>query len=77
MVCVVEEGVRVVFGGKVVEGKGYYYLLILLLDVCQEMLIMYEEIFGLVLLVVVFDMLEDVILMVNDSDYGLILLIYI
>lgn len=38
---------------------------------------MYEEIFGLVLLVVVFDMLEDVILMVNDSDYGLILLIYI
>lgn len=38
---------------------------------------MYEEIFGLVLLVVVFDTLEDVILMVNDSDYGLILLIYI
>lgn len=38
---------------------------------------MYEEIFGLVLLVVVFDMLEEVILMVNDSDYGLILLIYI
>lgn len=33
MARVVEEGARVAFGGKAVEGKGYYYSSILLLDV--------------------------------------------
>lgn len=37
---------------------------------------MHEETFGLVLLVVAFDTLEEAILMANDSDYGLTLLIY-
>lgn len=77
VVKVVVQGVWVVLGGQLLEGKGYFYLLILLLDVCQEMDIIYEEIFGLVLLVVVFLIFDEVLVMVNDSDYGLIFLIYI
>ncbi|HHU7314177.1 TPA: aldehyde dehydrogenase family protein, partial [Escherichia coli] len=65
----VEEGARVAFGGKAVEGKGYYYPPTLLLDVRQEMSIMHEETFGPVLPVVAFDTLEDAISMANDSDY--------
>lgn len=72
----VQEGARVVLGGKAVEGKGYYYPPTLLLDVRQEMAIMHEETFGPVLPVVVFNTLEEAIAMANDSDYGLTSSIY-
>lgn len=72
----VQEGARVVLGGKAVEGKGYYYPPTLLLDVRQEMAIMHEETFGPVLPVVAFDTLEQALQMANDSDYGLTSSIY-
>ncbi|EJF5839944.1 aldehyde dehydrogenase [Salmonella enterica] len=72
----VQEGARVVLGGKVPEGKGYYYPPTLLLDVRQEMAIMHEETFGPVLPVVVFTTLDEAIAMANDSDYGLTSSIY-
>ncbi|WP_049042985.1 aldehyde dehydrogenase, partial [Citrobacter braakii] len=72
----VQEGARVVLGGKAVSGKGYYYPPTLLLDVRQEMAIMHEETFGPVLPVVAFDTLEQALTMANDSDYGLTSSIY-
>jgi len=72
----VEQGAKVVLGGKAVEGKGYFYPPTLLLDVRQEMTIMHEETFGPVLPVVVFDTLEEALKMANDSDYGLTSSIY-
>jgi len=72
----VEQGAKVVLGGKAVEGKGYFYPPTLLLDVRQDMSIMHEETFGPVLPVVVFDTLEEALKMANDSDYGLTSSIY-
>lgn len=72
----VQEGARVVLGGKAVSGKGYYYPPTLLLDVRREMAIMHEETFGPVLPVVAFDTLEQALMMANDSDYGLTSSIY-
>jgi len=72
----VEQGAKVVLGGKVVEGSGYFYPPTLLLDVQQEMSIMHEETFGPVLPVVAFDTLDEALAMANDSDYGLTSSIY-
>jgi len=72
----VQQGAKVVLGGKAAEGKGYYYPPTLLLDVRQDMTIMHEETFGPVLPVVVFDTLEEALKMANDSDYGLTSSIY-
>lgn len=72
----VEQGAKVVLGGKAVEGKGYFYPPTLLLDVRQEMTIMHEETFGPVLPVVAFDTLEDALAMANDSEYGLTSSVY-
>ena len=71
-----QEGARVVLGGKAVAGKGYYYPPTLLLDVRRDMAIMHEETFGPVLPVVAFDTLEQALTMANDSDYGLTSSIY-
>jgi len=72
----VEQGAKVVLGGKAVEGSGYFYPPTLLLDVQQEMSIMHEETFGPVLPVVAFDTLDEALAMANDSDYGLTSSIY-
>ena len=72
----VEQGAKVVLGGKAVEGEGYFYPPTLLVDVRQEMTIMHEETFGPVLPVVVFDTLDEALQMANDSDYGLTSSIY-
>ena len=72
----VEQGAKVVLGGKAVEGNGYFYPPTLLLDVQQNMSIIHEETFGPVLPVVAFETLEDALAMANDSEYGLTSSIY-
>ncbi|MFK3659019.1 aldehyde dehydrogenase [Scandinavium sp. NPDC088450] len=72
----VEQGAKVVLGGKAVEGKGYFYPPTLLLDVRQDMTIMHEETFGPVLPVVAFDTLDEALAMANDSEYGLTSSVY-
>lgn len=76
MARAVQEGAKVVLGGKAAEGKGYFYPPTLLLDVHQDMAIMHEETFGPVLPVVAFDTLEEALKMANDSDYGLTSSVY-
>lgn len=72
----IQQGARVVLGGKRVKGVGYFYPPTLLTDVTQNMDIVKQEIFGPVLPVISFNTLDEAILMANDSDYGLTSSIY-
>jgi len=67
----ISEGATVLCGGKLVSEEGSFYPPTLLDNCTQDMKIIHEEIFGPVLPIVEFDTLEEVIGLVNDSDYGL------
>lgn len=73
-VCVVVVvGVKVQFGGVmllIVELLGCFYQLIVVIGVMVDMLIVCEEVFGLVFLVLIFCMFDEVIDFVNDVFYG-------
>ena len=58
-------------GGKVPEGKGYYYPPTVLSDVPKNSNCVHEEIFGPVLSILPFDTEEEAIEMANDTVYGL------
>lgn len=67
----VSEGATVLCGGKLVSGTSSFYPPTLLDNCTQKMNIIHEEVFGPVLPIVEFETLEEVIELVNDSDYGL------
>ena len=67
----VEQGAKVLCGGKPIEGKGYFYPATLLDNCTQDMNIIHEETFGPVLPIVEFDNIDQVIAWANDVDYGL------
>lgn len=48
-------------GGECVFEKGYFVKLIVFIDVIDDMIIVKEEIFGLVVVVLLFDLIEEVI----------------
>lgn len=72
----VEEGGRVVLGGKRAGREGFYFEPTIITGVRQEMEIMLEEIFGPVLPVMTFKTLEEAIALANDCEYGLTSSIY-
>ena len=65
------EGARLVTGGDVPDGAGYYLAPAVLADVDNTMRLAREEIFGPVAAVIPFDDEDDAIRIANDSDYGL------
>ncbi len=67
----VEEGARLVCGGKVIDGDGYFVEPTVFADVTDGMMIAREEIFGPVMSVLDFDTEEEVIARANDTDLGL------
>lgn len=67
----VEQGAKVVTGGKRIGGHGFFFEPTLLTHVDQQMAIVQEETFGPVLPVISFNTLEEAIAMANDSEYGL------
>jgi acyl-CoA reductase-like NAD-dependent aldehyde dehydrogenase len=67
----VAAGARVVCGGAVRAGPGWFYEPTILTDVPAEAPILREEIFGPVLPVVPFHSVDDALRMANDSEYGL------
>ncbi|WP_327368053.1 aldehyde dehydrogenase family protein [Streptomyces sp. NBC_01217] len=69
-----KEGARIVTGGERPVGldRGFYVAPALLADCTNDMRVVREEIFGPVVVVVVFDDEEEGIALANDSDYGLI-----
>lgn len=61
-----------------VIGGGYcdlFFELIVFSDVGCDNLVFYEEIFVLVVVVVLFDIDEEVVELVNDSEYGLLMVV--
>lgn len=72
----VEEGGKVVLGGKRAGRQGFYFEPTIITGVRQEMEIMREEIFGPVLPVMTFKTLEEAIALANDCEYGLTSSIY-
>ncbi len=66
-----DEGARLVAGGEVPDGDGYYLRPAVVADVDNDMRIAREEIFGPVVSVIPFDGEDEAIRITNDSDYGL------
>ncbi|MEZ5180563.1 MAG: aldehyde dehydrogenase family protein [Acidimicrobiales bacterium] len=65
------EGARLVSGGEVPDGDGFYLTPAVVADVTNDMRIAREEIFGPVASVLPFDSEEEAIRIANDSDYRL------
>ena len=75
-----EKGARLTVGGKRMEVDGLdgktFFAPTVLADVTPEMLISYEETFGPVAAVMLFDDEDEVIAKANDTDYGLAAYVY-
>ncbi|BEV15718.1 NAD-dependent succinate-semialdehyde dehydrogenase [Herbaspirillum sp. DW155] len=68
----VEQGARVLTGGKIRAGKGYFYEPTLLTGVRPDAAILHREIFGPVAPICVFDSIDEVIRLANDTAFGLV-----
>jgi acyl-CoA reductase-like NAD-dependent aldehyde dehydrogenase len=66
-----EEGARLVTGGEVPDGNGYYMRPAVLADVDNSWRVAQEEIFGPVASILPFDTEEEAIRLANDTPYGL------
>ncbi len=66
-----DEGARLVYGGKRVDRDGFYLEPTVFADVTDDMTIAREEIFGPVLSVLDFDTEEEVLTRANDTEFGL------
>ena len=65
------EGARLLSGGEIPDGDGFYLTPAVMADVDNSMRLAREEIFGPVASVLPFDTEEEAITISNDSDYGL------
>ncbi|WP_053164176.1 aldehyde dehydrogenase family protein [Pseudomonas sp. P1.8] len=66
-----QEGARVVTGGELLEGDGFFVQPTILADIDHSMAMAREEVFGPVLGVMPFDDEDAVIELANDNRYGL------
>jgi betaine-aldehyde dehydrogenase len=67
----VAHGARLLAGGSIPEGRGFYYPPTLLADCSHTMTIMREETFGPVVTTTPFDTFDEAIALANDSPYAL------
>jgi acyl-CoA reductase-like NAD-dependent aldehyde dehydrogenase len=65
------EGARVVTGGSIPDGPGFFLRPAVLADVGNDMRVAREEIFGPVACVIPFESEEEAVRLANDSPYGL------
>ena len=72
----VAQGATLVCGGNRAPGKGYFFEPTVLTNVDNSMDIMQEETFGPVLPIAIFDTLDQVIALANDSAFGLTSSVY-
>ena len=76
----VEEGARVLYGGKKPTGaqfqKGFWFEPTIITDAQQHMEIVHEESFGPILPVIKFKTFEEVMGYANDCDYGLAAMVF-
>jgi len=66
-----QEGARVVCGGELLDGEGFFVQPTILADVDHRMAVARDEVFGPVLAVMPFDDEDAVIALANDNLYGL------
>ncbi|MCM3659997.1 NAD-dependent succinate-semialdehyde dehydrogenase [Georgenia satyanarayanai] len=69
-------GARAVLGGTRPDESGCFYPPTVLVDVPPDARVLHEEIFGPVAPVVRFEQEEEMLAMVNDSEYGLVSYLY-
>jgi succinate-semialdehyde dehydrogenase/glutarate-semialdehyde dehydrogenase len=72
----VQQGARIVVGGSVPDGAGFFYPATVLADVPSTSWICQEEIFGPVAPVVTFDDEQEAVALANDTPYGLVSYVY-
>jgi succinate-semialdehyde dehydrogenase/glutarate-semialdehyde dehydrogenase len=72
----VARGAKVLCGGAITEGKGYFYPPTVLRDVSVDAAMVHEEIFGPVAPIMRFGSEADAIAKANDTEYGLAAYIY-
>jgi succinate-semialdehyde dehydrogenase / glutarate-semialdehyde dehydrogenase len=72
----VKKGAKVLTGGKVPDGKGFFYPPTVLTDVPQGALMLEEEIFGPVAAIQSFTSEDDAVRRANDTIYGLVAYLY-
>ncbi|TCN40193.1 succinate-semialdehyde dehydrogenase/glutarate-semialdehyde dehydrogenase [Kribbella orskensis] len=68
----VGRGARVLTGGTVAEGNGYFYPPTVLADVPKTARLQKEEIFGPVAPLTAFDTEDEAVAMANDTEFGLV-----
>jgi succinate-semialdehyde dehydrogenase/glutarate-semialdehyde dehydrogenase len=66
-----DQGARLLTGGQLPEGNGYYYPPTVVTNVPMHARMVSEEIFGPVASVIGFDTEDEVVAAANDSEYGL------
>jgi succinate-semialdehyde dehydrogenase/glutarate-semialdehyde dehydrogenase len=67
----IRKGARCVLGGKIPEGKGYFYPATVLLDVTKDSPAFHEELFGPVICIISAKDEEDAFNLANNTDFGL------
>ncbi|NMM28939.1 MAG: NAD-dependent succinate-semialdehyde dehydrogenase [Glaciimonas sp.] len=72
----VAHGARLVTGGKIPSGKGYFYPPTVLADVKSDARILKEEIFGPVAPIATFESEAEVIALANDTEFGLVAFVH-
>jgi succinate-semialdehyde dehydrogenase / glutarate-semialdehyde dehydrogenase len=72
----IDRGARALVGGRPVDGPGWFYPPTVLVDVPLDARILHEEVFGPVAPVVRFEREEEVLAMVNDTEFGLVSYLY-
>ena len=72
----IDKGARAVLGGEAGAGPGCFYPPTVLVDVPRDARILREEVFGPVAPVVRFDREDELLSMVNDTEFGLVSYLY-
>ncbi|MBX6327579.1 MAG: NAD-dependent succinate-semialdehyde dehydrogenase [Pseudolabrys sp.] len=72
----VEKGARILTGGRVPDGPGFFYPATVLDNVPDNAKMLNEEIFGPVASIQTFKSEEEVIRRANDTEYGLVAYLY-
>jgi succinate-semialdehyde dehydrogenase/glutarate-semialdehyde dehydrogenase len=72
----VEKGGKVLVGGEVPDGSGYFFPPTVLDDVPTDARVFHEEIFGPVAPIAGFDSEEEAIERANDTEYGLVAYVF-
>ncbi len=67
----IKEGAKLLTGGKRIEGKGYFYMPTILMNVTPTMEVAQEEVFGPLAPIIVADDEKEAINIANESKFGL------